>query len=180
MNARTAGVSYATLPSAQLASLASTGDAEALLHIGRRYLNGDRAPRDAAAAYSAWREAADKGHGPAMQQIARLYEEGRGVARNDSMATMWYRRAAEAGHREAMVALAQRLRNGRGAAPDARLAQQWMARAADLGSADAEHWLAQHADTAGLRRRHDDRRYGLMIAAAGLAVLIALAGFWIR
>jgi TPR repeat protein len=74
--------------------LAEEGDAQAQLHLGVLYANGDGVPQDYAQARQWYEQAADRGYAMAQTNLGVLYRSGHGVPQNDVRAYMWFSLAA--------------------------------------------------------------------------------------
>lgn len=85
---------------------AACGDADAQFRHGRHLLLGRGAVKDAAAACSLFKSAAEQGHPTAMAALALCYERGWGVTRDRELARTWYEKAERAGHADSSFALA--------------------------------------------------------------------------
>ena len=81
--------------------LAGNGDAAALYHLGRMYLEGSGVQEDPRTAALWFRLAAEHGHFDSIMQLAEMYRSGTGVPRDDGEAARLYRLAAEQGRDEA-------------------------------------------------------------------------------
>nr|WP_294506729.1 tetratricopeptide repeat protein [uncultured Rhodopila sp.] len=97
---------------------------------------------DYAAAFRAWRDAAEQGQASAMVAVGTLYDTGHGVAQDFGTALYWYRRAAEAGDVRAMFNTGEMFDNGRGTPADRLEAVKWYRMAAKRGHGRAAYNLA--------------------------------------
>ena len=74
--------------------LADEGDAQAQLHLGLLYANGDGVPQDYAKARQWYEKAAARGYAMAQTNLGVLYRSGHGVPQNNVLAYMWFSLAA--------------------------------------------------------------------------------------
>ncbi len=88
---------------------------------------------DYAAAFKAWRAAADQGDARAQNSLGLMYQTGRGVARDDGAAAQWFQRAAELGDVEAQNILGSLYAAGRGVPQDDVRALMWLSLASAQG-----------------------------------------------
>jgi TPR repeat protein len=88
---------------------------------------------DYAAAFAAWRAAADRGHARAQHNLGLMYQTGRGVPQDDGAAAQWFQRAAELGNVEAQNNLGNFYATGRGVPQDDVLALMWLSLASARG-----------------------------------------------
>ncbi len=88
---------------------------------------------DYAAAFEAWRAAADQGDARAQNHLGLMYQTGRGVPQDAGAAARWFRRAAELGHVDAQNSLGNFYAAGRGVSQDDVLALKWLGLASARG-----------------------------------------------
>lgn len=146
---------------------AEAGDVAAQRALGRLYLQGEEAPRDAAKGRHWLERAAEQGDVDAQATLAFACGEGIGAEKDPACAVRWYEAAAAQGHAEARFNLAVMLRHGEGVPADPVRAVMWLVLAqeesysarymlhgleAELsadelseGRAQAERWLAEQA-----------------------------------
>lgn len=114
---------------AALQEMAREGDPHARFRLGILLEAGKGAPKDAAAAASWWRMAAEQGLGEAQLGLGGLYRDGIGVAADPVQAYLWFSLAAaqgEPGAKEATEELARTM-GATQIAEAERLAQEWRA-----------------------------------------------------
>jgi TPR repeat protein len=128
----------AAAPLDRLTQLANSGDAEAELIVGLKYMNGGS---DTSAAQ--WLERAANGHEAVAQYtLGSLYERGIGVGKNPAEAVKWYQQAADQGNRKAMYRLGIAYAQGTGVDIDYSKSAEWFEKAANAGLVDAQFNLA--------------------------------------
>ena len=88
---------------------------------------------DYAAAFEAWRAAAEQGDARAQNSLGLMYQTGRGVPRDHGAAAQWFQRAAELGHVAAQNSLGNFYAAGRGVSQDDVLALMWLSLASARG-----------------------------------------------
>ena len=135
-------VSHADGPVDRLSMKAESGEPDAELAIGLKYLNGDGATKNDAVGAGWIARSALKGNTLAQYWLATLYEHGRGVVTDPVQAFAWYEKAALGGNRKAMHNLAVAYAQGSGVAKDMSEAARWFSRAASLGYVDSAFNLA--------------------------------------
>jgi len=129
-------------PVDRLSAQAESGEPDAELTIGLKYLNGEGAAKNEAVGAGWIARSALKGNTLAQYWLAALYEHGRGVAVDPVQAFAWYEKAALGGNRKAMHNLAVAYAQGSGVAKDMSEAARWFSRAAALGYVDSAFNLA--------------------------------------
>jgi AcrR family transcriptional regulator len=126
-------------PLDRLTQLANSGDAEAELIVGLKYMQGGGSESSAAQ----WLERSANAHNAVAQyMLGTLYENGHGVGKDASQAAHWYQQAAEAGNRKAMYRLGIAYAQGDGVTQDYAQAANWFEKAANAGLVDAQFNLA--------------------------------------
>jgi len=129
----------ANAPLDRLTQLANSGDAQAELIVGLKYMQGGGSDSSAAQ----WLERSANGHNAVAQYIlGTLYENGSGVGKNPSEAVRWYQQAANAGNRKAMYRLGISYAEGDGVTQDYAQAATWFEKSANAGLVDAQFNLA--------------------------------------
>jgi len=127
---------------------ADAGDPAAACLLAESYLSGGRLPgvpesgrlpRDAAAAVSWFRKAAEAGSAEGAFRLGLMTVQGVGVERADTAeGRRWLERAGEGGHRDAQYAMGEMLGAGMdGVEADLVEALRWFRAAADAGDVDA-------------------------------------------
>jgi TPR repeat protein len=137
--ARTAAA-FAATPLDRLTVRAQSGDPNAELAVGLRYL--DAKAKDPASAFHWITLAAVHGQPVAQYRLALLYTSGVGTAADPSRALQWFEASALQGNRKAMHDLAIAYAEGQGAPKNATEAVRWFSRAAGYGYVDSEFDLA--------------------------------------
>lgn len=95
-------------------------------------------PKDPAAAFEWYRQAAAQGDAAAQFNLGLCYEHGQGVAKDEAAAAGWYRKAAEQGHAGAQCSLGVCYFVGVGVENDPSAAVGWYRKAAEQGNVDAQ------------------------------------------
>lgn len=85
-----------------LQKAADSGDAEAMVKLGRIFASGDKLPKDLKQAAKWVQLAAATGNAKGMVELGRFYRDGIGLAQNSVRAYVWFSRAAAANHADAM------------------------------------------------------------------------------
>ena len=129
-------------PVDRLSMQAESGEPDAELAIGLKYLNGDGATKNEAVGAGWIARSALKGNTLAQYWLATLYEHGRGVVVDPVQAFAWYEKAALGGNKKAMHNLAVAYAQGSGVGKDMSEAARWFSRAASLGYVDSAFNLA--------------------------------------
>lgn len=125
---------------AKLEVLANLGDTAAQYRLGRRYLSGDGAKREARKAAYWFEKAARAGDVTSQRILATLFYSGTGVRKSPAHALKWFRKAAEGGDALAQTALADMYYRGIGMRrPDLKRAWRWMMTAARNGDPVAQY-----------------------------------------
>lgn len=86
-----------------LQKAAESGDAEAMVKLGRIFASGGKIPKDTKQAAKWIQLAAATGNPEGMFELGRLYRDGIGLMPNSVRAYVWFSRAAAANHAEAML-----------------------------------------------------------------------------
>lgn len=128
---------------AQLATLASAGNAEAQARLGQIYLDGCGVDRDAPQALNWFRLAAAQGHATAINGVGSCLENAWGTPPDFPAAATNYRLAAEAGLAVAQYNYASLLRTGKGLPRDMEQAFALYSAAAEQGHAAAMNLLGR-------------------------------------
>lgn len=110
---------------------ADSGYAEAMLNLGRLYLDA----HSDSLALVWFRKAVDAGLVDAMVDVGWMYEHGRGMRRDSAEAFRWYQRAAAAGSPAGMAAVGRAFQQGTGVGRDYGQARAWLEKGACAGSA---------------------------------------------
>ncbi len=105
---------------------AKNGEAAGQAAIGRIYLEGKGAPKDARAAAMQYEKAAAQGHAGAQFQFAKMLAGGVGVKADPERAAKLMEQSAEQGVVWAMHAIGLMYRDGAGLAKDAVQANKWL------------------------------------------------------
>jgi TPR repeat protein len=131
---------------------ARTGDGEAMVMVGTRHFDGNRAvPKDVATALTWYRAAADAGWAPSMRRLGELYAYGYGsdVPKDQAEATRWQTRefatrlaAAERGIAAEQRELGDMYTHGIGVRPHPATAFSWYLKAAEGGDLEAQSRVA--------------------------------------
>jgi localization factor PodJL len=137
------GARVATIaPLDKLTTLANSGNANAELIVGLKYLDGDGVAVNEADAAKWLNRAAVAGLPVAQYRLGTLFERGRGVAADPVKSVHWYTLAAQAGNRKAMHNLAVAYASGTGVSKNMSEAARWFSKAAALGLSDSQFNLA--------------------------------------
>jgi TPR repeat protein len=128
---------------ARLRIAASSGDAAAMVELGRRYTEGDGVRADAVEAVAWYRRAAGAGHLDGMLWFGISLVRGSGVPRDEKAGAGWVLRAAEAGDLHAMNELGLLYVMGVAVEPSDREAARWFRKSALGGYANAMGNLGQ-------------------------------------
>jgi TPR repeat protein len=97
----------------------TAGDADACLILGRMYVTGTAASKDAAAAARTFKQSCDLGSGAGCHALGLMHEKGSGTKANASEAAHYYQLACKRGSDSACKSV-KRL-SAKGAAPAFRL-----------------------------------------------------------
>jgi hypothetical protein len=91
-------------------------------------------PRDYAAAFAKYLEAANGGSVSAMSSLGFMYDTGQGTKADAAEALAWYTKAADGGDSQAMDNIGTLYDRGRGVRRDANKAFMWYLKAANAGN----------------------------------------------
>ncbi|MEP2785134.1 MAG: SEL1-like repeat protein [Pseudoruegeria sp.] len=131
-----------------LRKAAETGHNEALLGLGKIYLNGEGVTADPALAEGFLRQAAEKDEREAQLLLARLYLQGApDFAPNLEASLTLYNTAAEAGNPQAQFALALLYGQDQFGIRDNEKSLFWLGQAADNGDVQAQFNLARNLES---------------------------------
>lgn len=161
-------------PEAELAALtaaAESGDVDAQVSLGRRYLSGSaRLPADVGQARAWFLRAEAARPGSAAYDLGRMSQSGKGGPADPVEAVRWFELAASAGSADAMFLLAGAARSGTGLPRDDARAVALYQRAAAMEHPEALQALALaylHGELGLTIDEAESRRY---MAAAGHAL----------
>jgi anti-anti-sigma factor len=126
-----------------LAKLAESGDADAMVELGKCHEEGSSVQQDMDEAFRWYRQAADLGHAEGQHKTGLDYAYGIGVDPDWSKAMAWYRKAAEQGHAEAEYAVGMIYCYGLAGESDKAQAIYWYQRALSNGYERARLELAR-------------------------------------
>ncbi|HSI16020.1 MAG TPA: tetratricopeptide repeat protein [Chthoniobacter sp.] len=116
---------------------------EALLQLGRTYLEGLGVTKDDAKAAEYFRKAADMGNAKAENNLGLMYATGQGVKKDSDEALKWLRAAATRGNIDAQENLGLMLVTGDDLPKDIKEARTWYEKAAEQGSLPSQLWLGK-------------------------------------
>ncbi len=120
--------------------LANLGDKGAQYQLGRSYLTGNGAEKNAKKAAFWFNKAARNGHSISQRTLATMYYSGIGVRKAPAHALKWFLKAAENGDAAAQVAVADMYYRGIGMhRPNLKQAWRWMMASAENGDAMAQY-----------------------------------------
>lgn len=92
-----------------LRALARSGNASAMLAVGKCYLDGEGVAKDPKLAYLAYLKAAEADSTEAMYQVAHCLQDGIGISKNAPSGMSWLKKAAEHNHLRAIAEIAEDL-----------------------------------------------------------------------
>ncbi len=121
--------------------LAEQGVADAQVHLGNMYADGQGVPKDEQQAVAWFRKAAEQGNANAQHYLGLMYANGEGVPKDEQEAAAWYRKAADQGFAGAQYSLGLMYANGEGVPKDEQQAVGWYRKAAEQGNASAQNNL---------------------------------------
>lgn len=98
-----ASASVPATPAQKQQEAADSGDAAAMLQLGRDLATGNKRPKDVGQAANWVQLAAATGNPEAMLELGRFYRDGIGVAQDSARAYVWLSRAAAAKNTEAVL-----------------------------------------------------------------------------
>jgi TPR repeat protein len=131
--------------------LAEEGDAQAQLHLGVLYANGDGVPQNYANAHQWYEQAAAQGYAMAQYNLGLLYDNGDGVPQDYAKARQWYEQAATRGYPMAQTNLGVLYRSGHGAPQNDVRAYMWFSLAAARSTGNLQKPAADTRDDMALR-----------------------------
>jgi hypothetical protein len=117
---------------------AHAGQASAESELGARYLTGNGAPKNYAAALEHFRKAGQEGDVRGLTNAAWMLTLGQGSPRNDATAIQFFTEAANQGYPNAEDSLGYMYEHGRGVPIDLDVAVSWYRKAADQGFAKSK------------------------------------------
>jgi hypothetical protein len=127
----------------EVKSTVTSGDADALFILGRKYQYGEGITQDYTAAIRFYRLAAAQGHAGAQCQLGIMFFFGDGVGQDYVEAARFYRIAAEQGNGHAQLRLGNMLFYGQGVAKNESQAQHFYRLAAAQGHVTARKSLSK-------------------------------------
>ena len=119
----------------------TSGDADALFNLGRKYQYGEGIAKDYTEAVRLYRLAAAQGHAGAQFSLGYMFDYGNGIAEDHVEAVRLYRLAVAQGHACAQFSLGVMFLNGLGVAKDEAQAMQLFRLAAAQGHKRAQDLL---------------------------------------
>jgi TPR repeat protein len=131
--------------------LAEEGDAQAQLHLGVLYANGDGVPQNYANAHQWYEQAAAQGYAMAQYNLGLLYDNGDGVPQDYAKARQWYEQAAARGYPMAQTNLGVLYRSGHGVPQNDVRAYMWFSLAAARSTGNLQKPAADTRDDMALR-----------------------------
>lgn len=136
----------ASTPVKELKALASQGNADAMLELGERLIQGQGVETNAAEGLQWLHKAAAAGKSQAWYDIGFVYSNGVGVEMNITEATKYFRNGAEAGNADCQTSLGMLYQAGEkipgGAKTDLIEAAKWYRLAAEQDHGEAIFHLA--------------------------------------
>ncbi|MCY0994939.1 tetratricopeptide repeat protein [Nannocystis sp. ILAH1] len=158
-------------PLAALTAAAESGDVDAQVALGQRYLRGSaQVPADVGQARAWFLRAEAARPGSAAYELGRMSQSGKGVPADPVEAVRWFELAVDAGSADAMFLLAGAARTGAGLPRDDARAVALYQRAAAMEHPEALQALALaylHGELGLKVDESESRRY---MAAAGHAL----------
>ena len=131
--------------------LAENGDAQAQLHLGMLYHQGQGVLQDYTAARQWYEKAAAQGYPMAQYSLGLLYDNGDGVPQNYAKARQWYEKAAARGYAMAQTNLGVLYAHGRGVPQDEVWAYMWYSLAAEQSTDPRDTLAADRRDNVARR-----------------------------
>jgi hypothetical protein len=116
---------------------AQQGQPQAMLALGRFFLDGPEGARSADRASEWLSRAAALGEVQAMVELGIVYREGLGTPKDFAKSTEWFRKAAAAGDAEGMADLGLAYAGARGVTQDDAEAVKWFRAASEKGDLSA-------------------------------------------
>lgn len=157
-------------PADRLTTLAEGGNADAMLLVGVKLLNGEGSTKDEPRAAGWLKRAAARGQPMAQNYLGVLHRTGAGgVDASIPQAVHWFEAAALQGNRMAMANLGKIYAGGWAQGVDFRRAARWFVRAAMLGDTDSAFNLGvlyERGDGV-MASRFDAYKWYSIAAAAG-------------
>ena len=137
----------ASTPVEELKALASQGNADAMLELGERLIQGQGVEANVAEGLQWLHKAADAGKNQAWYDIGFVYSNGLGVEMNMTEAMKYFRKGAEAGNADCQTSMGMFYQAGEripgGVKADLAEAAKWYRMAAEQNHAEAIFHLAQ-------------------------------------
>ena len=118
---------------AQLKAEAAGGNADAQLHLGMKYDQGNGVRQDYAEAAKWYQLAANSGNADAQNSLGSLYQEGLGVPKDLAKIRVLFQTAAEQGEARAQCSLGLMYDTGEGVPRNPSEADSWYRKAAEQG-----------------------------------------------
>lgn len=132
---------FAELRRLALGSALQKPDADAQLHLGQRYANGQGVGKDEKEAALWFLRAANNGHGEAQRYLAYAHLHGRGVPKSEAEGLRWLRMAAEQGDAPAQRQLGYHYETGLSVPKNENEGVRWFRLAAEQGDLFAQYNL---------------------------------------
>src|ERR1039457_2797619 len=125
---------------ADVRAKAEKGDAQSQYELGVALSFGALGvAKDAVAAVSWYRKAAEQNLAAAQYNLGVCYEQGKAATKNEAAAVVWYRKAAEQNLAAAQYNLGVCYYRGRGVIKDEVEAVKWVRKAAEQNHASAQN-----------------------------------------
>lgn len=124
-----------------LTERATAGDAEACMHLAKRFMRGRGGERNYEQAVALFDTAAKAGHADAHYWLGKCYLKGLGCPRDPSGGVSCLETAARVGHAGAALKLGSCFAAGLGAPQSAEMAAYWYRKAAARGETRAYDML---------------------------------------
>ncbi len=122
---------------------ADQGHAQAQLHVGNLYTDGEGVTQDYEEALRWFRKAAEQGDNEALNNIGWFYLSGWGVSQDYGQAMEWFQKAADKGNEVSQRNIAMMYLQGMGVTADKDEAIRWFKKAAAAGDEDSKDALQQ-------------------------------------
>jgi len=148
---------------------AEGGDVQAMVDLGRIYLNGAGRPRDYDQAMDWFLKAAKEGNAAGQVGVGFLFSRGLGCPLDKMKAGEWFRRAAEQNDAKGQYNLALLMNQGWLGPDQLRESLSWFKKAADQGLVVAQATLGNmyYCSAEGVGQDFKQAAYWLEKAAAG-------------
>jgi len=148
---------------------AQGGDVQAMVELGRIYLNGAGRPRDYDHAMEWFLKAAKEGNAAGQVGVGFLFSRGLGCPLDKKKAGEWFRRAAEQNDAKGQYNLALLMNQGWLGPDQLRESLSWFKKAADQGLVVAQATLGNmyYCSAEGVGQDFTQAAYWLEKAAAG-------------